>query len=369
MKLEARTVLAGTVKLTPLILYLLYRRMRQIFRGTKTIMTNKTIKPSNSKRSMATKGLLLAALVAGPLALSFPSSPEITAQPQVSIAERAEAAVSRTSQREALRPVTLTLKDGNEVSEIVTYEKTVRDVMIANDIFLEDQDIITPDPATVLSSGEKITVTINRVDEKISTEVETLPFAEVEVEDPEMLIGKTEVRQEGIEGSISKTYTISFDSTGAELTKELNAQGATKAPVDKITAVGTKEEVKPPVAPSAPKQATPSVPSVPAGPPVEPGTARAIGLEKVLAKGWSETEFQCLNSLWTKESGWNHQASNGSSGAYGIPQSLPGSKMASAGSDWQTNPATQIDWGISYVEGRYGTPCGAWGAFQSKGWY
>ncbi len=85
--------------------------------------------------------------------------------------------------------------------------------------------------------------------------------------------------------------------------------------------------------------------------------------------GWGDDQFGCLVSLWNKESGWNYQASNPSSGAYGIPQALPGSKMGSAGSDWQTNPATQIAWGLGYIDGRYGSPCGAWGHSQSVGWY
>jgi len=74
-------------------------------------------------------------------------------------------------------------------------------------------------------------------------------------------------------------------------------------------------------------------------------------------------------SLWNKESGWNYQAQNRSSGAYGIPQALPGSKMSSAGGDWQTNAATQVRWGLGYILGRYGSPCGAWDHSQSVGWY
>ena len=62
-------------------------------------------------------------------------------------------------------------------------------------------------------------------------------------------------------------------------------------------------------------------------------------------------------------------AYNASSGAYGIPQALPGSKMATAGADWETNAATQIEWGLGYVQGRYGTPCGAWAHSQDVGWY
>lgn len=87
------------------------------------------------------------------------------------------------------------------------------------------------------------------------------------------------------------------------------------------------------------------------------------------SKGMGNNEFTCLVKLWNKESGWNYKAENPSSGAYGIPQSLPGSKMASKGSDWRTNYETQIDWGMSYISGRYGTPCNAWGHSQQKNWY
>ncbi len=101
---------------------------------------------------------------------------------------------------------------------------------------------------------------------------------------------------------------------------------------------------------------------------VRPGTNRALGKQMAAARGWGDAQFVCLDKLWTRESGWSQRAAN-SSGAYGIPQALPGSKMASAGSDWATNPKTQITWGLNYVGQRYGTPCGAWSAFLAKGWY
>ncbi|MDT3330051.1 hypothetical protein Q9S78_05155 [Microbacterium sp. KSW-18] len=85
--------------------------------------------------------------------------------------------------------------------------------------------------------------------------------------------------------------------------------------------------------------------------------------------GWGDDQFSCLVSLWDKESSWNYRAHNSSSGAYGIPQALPGSKMSSAGSDWETNPATQIAWGLGYIDGRYGSPCGAWNHSKNNGWY
>ncbi|SDT69605.1 lytic transglycosylase domain-containing protein [Actinoplanes derwentensis] len=97
--------------------------------------------------------------------------------------------------------------------------------------------------------------------------------------------------------------------------------------------------------------------------------SRKIGCALTLTAGFGIAEFPCLNELWDHESGWNYKAENRSSGAYGIPQSLPGSKMASAGADWKTNPATQIKWGLGYIKGRYKTPCGAWNNFQQNGNY
>lgn len=85
--------------------------------------------------------------------------------------------------------------------------------------------------------------------------------------------------------------------------------------------------------------------------------------------GWGGDQFSCLESLWTKESGWNYQAYNADGGATGIPQALPGSKMAAAGADWQSNAATQIAWGLGYISSAYGTPCSAWSHSQAMNWY
>jgi hypothetical protein len=101
----------------------------------------------------------------------------------------------------------------------------------------------------------------------------------------------------------------------------------------------------------------------------DPGSAQAIAFDMVMARGWGQDQFNCLVALWSKESGWRVNAHNASSGAYGIPQALPGNKMASAGADWATNPATQITWGLNYIGGRYGSPCGAWDHSVQKGWY
>ena len=100
-----------------------------------------------------------------------------------------------------------------------------------------------------------------------------------------------------------------------------------------------------------------------------PADAQATARGMIGGYGWGDDQFACLVSLWDRESGWRYDAYNSSSGAYGIPQALPGSKMSTAGADWQTNPATQISWGLGYISGRYGTPCGAWGHSESVGWY
>jgi hypothetical protein len=97
--------------------------------------------------------------------------------------------------------------------------------------------------------------------------------------------------------------------------------------------------------------------------------SRKIACAIVVGKGMGMEQMGCLDRLWKKESGWNPKAANPSSGAYGIPQALPGKKMASAGADWKSNPATQIKWGLGYIAGRYGNPCGAWSHSQSRGWY
>jgi hypothetical protein len=85
--------------------------------------------------------------------------------------------------------------------------------------------------------------------------------------------------------------------------------------------------------------------------------------------GWGPSQFSCLDQLWNRESMWRIHAENPSSGAYGIPQALPGSKMSSAGSNWRTSALTQIRWGLGYIQDRYGSPCGAWGHSEGHGWY
>ncbi|WP_406305314.1 transglycosylase SLT domain-containing protein [Streptomyces sp. NBC_00885] len=106
-------------------------------------------------------------------------------------------------------------------------------------------------------------------------------------------------------------------------------------------------------------------PASAAAAPSQTGSAKAIAQQMIK----DDAQFDCFSNIVSHESGWDAGASNPSSGAYGLVQALPGSKMASAGADWKTNPKTQIKWGLDYMNDRYGSPCGAWSAWQSQGWY
>jgi hypothetical protein len=139
-----------------------------------------------------------------------------------------------------------------------------------------------------------------------------------------------------------------------------------------LSMVGTPKLATRPAAGSSSEAGTPSA-GTPAAtvsePPPDPGTAQAIAYKMLSSFGWKpSTYYGCLDDIWSRESGWRYNAEN-ASGAYGIPQALPGSKMASAGPDWQTDPTTQIKWGLGYIAERYNNPCSAWSFWEANGWY
>ncbi|MEU9316807.1 transglycosylase SLT domain-containing protein [Streptomyces sp. NPDC048295] len=106
-----------------------------------------------------------------------------------------------------------------------------------------------------------------------------------------------------------------------------------------------------------------------AAPATAPTTVAASAQATAKSMIGDAAQFQCFSNIVQRESGWNHHATNASSGAYGLVQALPGSKMASAGADWRTNPTTQIKWGVDYMNSRYGSPCAAWSFWQANHWY
>ena len=137
-----------------------------------------------------------------------------------------------------------------------------------------------------------------------------------------------------------------------------------------IDTYSSKEAPKPVVvAPATTSSDSSSSSSAPAAGTPDPGSAQAYAQGVLASQGMGTDQFNCLVALWNRESSWNVYAYNSSTGAYGIPQALPGSKMASAGADWATSFVTQVNWGLGYVDGRYGNPCGAWAHSESTGWY
>jgi hypothetical protein len=150
---------------------------------------------------------------------------------------------------------------------------------------------------------------------------------------------------------------------------------ATEAPAPAPAAAAPAAPAPAPAAAPAPAPAAAPVPAAapaPAPAPVaidDPAGAQAYAAAQLGSYGWAPGQMQCLQKLWTKESDWKTTATNASSGAYGVVQSLPASKMASAGADYMTNYRTQINWGLNYVKSRYGSPCGALNFHLSHNWY
>ncbi|WP_326745239.1 transglycosylase SLT domain-containing protein [Streptomyces sp. NBC_01760] len=171
-----------------------------------------------------------------------------------------------------------------------------------------------------------------------------------------------------------KPLSLILDLQYRAVLDALKQQAAPRPTVPQRTAAPSK-------APTTPRATTPKRKAAPQRPAKQvsrqaparraaPRLAATVSGAKTHARSkLSTAQYQCLDNLIRRESGWNHRAANPSSGAYGLMQALPGSKMASAGSDWRTNPLTQIKWGLKYIKQRYGTPCGAWNFWQKNGWY
>ncbi|BBH66763.1 hypothetical protein ACTI_34480 [Actinoplanes sp. OR16] len=186
---------------------------------------------------------------------------------------------------------------------------------------------------------------------------EAAGFAQVEVSDMQLL----KERQNEHTAARAMRHEAETEAAGKAATEAKRAAGEART-LEKKRITKKKAEAE---ANAGPVPFTGPIP----GSCKEFSGSRAVGCTLMLAKGFGIAEFPCLNQLWNKESGWNYKAENRSSGAYGIPQALPGSKMGSVAADWKTNPATQIKWGLGYVKGRYKTPCGAWTYFQNNGHY
>ncbi|MFD7022369.1 ubiquitin-like domain-containing protein [Promicromonospora sukumoe] len=234
--------------------------------------------------------------------------------------------------------------DGS-VLEFSTTRSTVRSVFDEAGIALADGDItsVPLDAAAV----DGMIVMVSRDASSSRTVTEVVPFETETVEDPSLPEGYESIRTAGVAGEATVKYAVKTVA-GAVVERTVVERKVTRKPVNEVLVVGTMDV---------------------ATAPVDPGSARALGQAMAAERGWGADEFSCLDQLWQKESGWRWNADNPSSEAYGIAQANPGSKMATVGSDWLTNPATQIEWGLGYISGRYGTPCGAWAHSVEIGWY
>ena len=166
------------------------------------------------------------------------------------------------------------------------------------------------------------------------------------------------------------TSDASLTSVGAKAARTIQAEHQQQAAIERaVAAKAAKAKADAAKAAKARAAANAAVKAKKAAVITPSGSPQQIAQQMLGQYGWSSSQFSCLSPLWEHESGWSLTAQNPSSGAYGIPQALPGSQMATAGGDWRTNAATQIKWGLTYIQGRYGSPCGAWAHEQSVGWY
>ena len=278
--------------------------------------------------------------------------------------------VMATNQK--LTSVKILLSSGYEM-DVMTTSTKVSDILAENHIVVLDGESVTPNINEELSDNKTITITkgateadtdedymsaeeilasYTQIVEKVVTEEVEIPFETV-TKDVSNGSSTTQNRvvQKGENGLKRVTYRIRYQN-GAEIEKTEISSEIVKEPVDKIVEVRTKQVT--------------SRGGVVSGSVAE---YQAYAEKRCFDYGWSDADFQALVKLWNKESRWNPYACNSSSGAYGIPQALPASKMATYGTDYRTNYKTQIEWGLSYIKSRYGTPSAAWNHSCRKGWY
>lgn len=234
--------------------------------------------------------------------------------------------------------------------EIIITEKTAQEEVAEAVVSSNDSN-----EATVAELNlETVSKAYNPITEKIIVETEEIPYETITKKVTTSTKNtKEQVIRKGKKGKKEVTYKVKYQNDKEIERKEISSK-VIEEPVDKIVQVRDKTTSRG----SGAIRAT--------------GTKaqyQAYAKSKCQAYGWSNYDFDCLVSLWNKESGWNPLAHNSSSGAHGIAQALPASKMSSYGSDYMTNYKTQINWGLNYIKSRYGSPSKAWSHSKAKGWY
>lgn len=277
-----------------------------------------------------------------------------------------------------LNNVKIRFANNHEIT-VLTSKTKVSEILEENHIMLSSDEIVIPgleeeitDKNTIVialegkeptkiaeiseeelnNNIEEIAESYSNITEEIITVEEEIPYETITKDVSSGDDGENKVLQEGQNGIREVTYKVKYKDDIEIERIELSSK-IIEEPVNKIVQVQTKVTSR-------------------SGGRVSSGSVlvyQQYAATICRSYGWSETDIECLISLWNKESRWNPYACNPSSGAYGIPQALPGSKMASKGSDYKTNYQTQINWGLSYIKSRYGNPQNAWNHSQSKGWY
>ena len=215
-----------------------------------------------------------------------------------------------------------------------------------------EQDVAEVEQTT---STEQILSHYNSVTEKIVVEQVEIPFETITKEATEEGTKQNKVVQEGQNGIKEITYKVRYQNDTEIERMELSSE-IIKEPVDRIVEVRSIQITSRFAVDRSTVTGTAA-------------DAQAYAESRCNDYGWSDYDYECLLALWNRESGWRVTAENKSSGAYGIPQALPASKMASAGADYLTNYKTQVNWGLGYISSRYGSPSNAWAHSQSTGWY
>ena len=277
-----------------------------------------------------------------------------------------------------LNNVTIKFSNNQEIT-VLTAKTKVADILNDNHIILEDNETVTPGLDAEITNTNKIIITLSgqepsKVSENVKTEIDSVQI----VSEYENIIEKIEVRIEEIPfetitkdvSNNSETTRNSIIQQGVNGQRKVTCKVTYKDDVEIAREELSSEVIKEPVNKIVQVQSVTSRDTIDrtlvTGSKAE---YQAYAKQKCAAYGWSDSDFECLVKLWNRESGWRVTAGNKSSGAYGIPQALPASKMASAGSDYMTNYQTQINWGLKYISSRYGSPTEAWAHSQRTGWY
>ena len=259
----------------------------------------------------------------------------------------------------------------------------VQSVLQQGNITLQPGDSITPSLTTKVT--ESTVINIVSAGDTVQTVDTPIPFNTIQKDDPNLPVGVRQVQTQGQPGVMETTNLVQMSGT-RQVSSNTIASWVKKVPVNEVILVGTgttssssnsrasnansnsgsssNSHSTSSNSNSAPRSSSSSsITNI--GTTVPVGNPQQIAQTMAAARGWTGAQFTCLVELWQRESGWRVTAEN-PSGAYGIPQALPGSKM---GPGWQSSATVQISWGLGYIASRYGTPCGAWSHELSAGWY